>query len=91
MDAVQQRQQKSEDHKASQNFYIGKEGDKIDTALADFLNWYPERSKIKILFLRESEGVYKFGTRRVHVKVGRGNEVLVRVGGGFISAYKFID
>jgi hypothetical protein len=27
----------------------------------------------------------------VHVKVERGNEVLVRVGGGFISAQKFIE
>lgn len=46
---------------------------------------------MKILFLRESEGVYKFGKRRVHVKVERGNEVLVRVGGGFISAQQFIE
>lgn len=46
---------------------------------------------MKILFLRESEGVYKFGKKRVHVKVERGNEVLVRVGGGFISAQQFIE
>ena len=54
--------------------------------MGNFLNGYPEREKMKILFLRESEGVYKFGSKRVHVKVERGNDVLIRVGGGYISA-----
>ena len=46
---------------------------------------------MKILFLRESEGVYRFGSKRVHVKVEKGNQVLVRVGGGFMTAQKFIE
>jgi len=32
--------------------------DKIDTALGNYLNQFPEREKMKIMFLRESEGVY---------------------------------
>jgi len=35
--------------------------DPIDKSMADFYNLKPEMEKMKILFLRESEGVYKFG------------------------------
>ena len=41
----------------------------IDQALGDFLNNYPEREKLKILFLRESAGVYQFGAKKVYIKV----------------------
>ena len=40
---------------------------------------------MRILFLRESEGVYKFGQRRVFVKVEKGNQIRVKVGGGFMG------
>ena len=43
------------------------------------------------MFLREQEGVYQFGQKRVHIKVGKGDQVLVRVGGGYIGASEFID
>ena len=88
---IAELQSKCEQLANNQAIYIGKAGDQIDMAMANFLNRYPERKQMKILFLRESEGVYKFGQRRVHVKVERGNEVLVRVGGGFISVQKFIE
>ena len=39
--------------------------------MAEFINNYPERQKLKILFLRESEGVYQFGQRRVAVRVDK--------------------
>jgi formylmethanofuran dehydrogenase subunit E-like metal-binding protein len=38
--------------------YIPAKDDAIDKKLAEFINNYPERSKLKIMFLRESEGVY---------------------------------
>ena len=41
--------------------YIPKKGDIIEESLANFINMYPEQEKMKILFLRESEGVYRFG------------------------------
>ena len=41
--------------------YIPHKFDHIDLALAQFINKYPEREKMKILFLRESKGVYQFG------------------------------
>jgi len=42
------------------------------------------------MFLRESEGVYQFGQKRVYVKVEKGNQILVRVGGGFMHIDEFI-
>lgn len=72
--------------------YIPKKYDKIDLALATFINFkYPEREQMKILFLRESEGVYSFGKKRVHMKVEKGDQPQVRVGGGFIHVQDFID
>ena len=38
--------------------YIPIKGDPIDQKLAEFINNYPERQKLKIMFMRESEGVY---------------------------------
>ena len=53
--------------------YVPKKYDKIDMALAMVVNTYPEKDKMKILFLRESEGVYIFGSRRVYIKIENGN------------------
>ena len=58
--------------------------------MANYLNTYPEREKLNILFLRESEGVYQFGTKRVAVKVEKDN-IKIRVGGGFLSIDEFLD
>lgn len=49
--------------------YIPNRDDDIDIALANFINTYPERNKMKIMFLRESSGVYQFGHRRVHIDI----------------------
>jgi hypothetical protein len=51
--------------------YIPMKDDVVDKKLAEFINNYPERSKLKIMFLRESEGVYQFGSKRVAVKVDK--------------------
>ena len=42
------------------------------------------------MFLRETEGVYQFGTKRVLVKVEKDN-IKIRVGGGFLSLDEFLD
>ena len=41
--------------------YIPDKGDPIDKKLAEYINNYPDRQKLKIMFMRESEGVYQFG------------------------------
>ena len=42
------------------------------------------------MFIRESEGVYQFGQKRVYIKVEKGGQILVRVGGGFMHIEEFI-
>ena len=74
----------------NQAVYICKKNDKIDKTLGNYLNKYPERDQMKIMFLRESEGVYQFGQKRVYVKVEKGNQILCRVGGGFMHIDQFI-
>ena len=49
--------------------YIPVKEDAIDRKLAEYINNYPERAKLKIMFMRESEGIYQFGTKRVYVRV----------------------
>ena len=70
--------------------YIPIKDDQIDKKLAEFINNYPERSKLKIMFMRESEGVYSFGSKRVAVKVEK-QGIKIRVGGGYLSIDEFLD
>ena len=70
--------------------YIPVKEDAIDKKLAEFINNYPERSKLKIMFMRETEGVYQFGSKRVAVKVEKDN-IKIRVGGGHLSIDEFLD
>ena len=70
--------------------YIPVREDSIDKKLAEYINNYPERQKLKIMFMRESEGVYQFGTKRVAVKVEK-NSIKIRVGGGYLSIDEFLD
>ena len=42
------------------------------------------------MFMRESEGVYQFGTKKVAVKVEQDN-IKIRVGGGYLSIDEFLD
>jgi hypothetical protein len=42
------------------------------------------------MFMRESEGVYQFGSKRVAVKVEKDN-IKIRVGGGYLSIDEFLD
>lgn len=70
--------------------YIPVKGDHIDMRLADFINNYPDRQRLRIMFYRESEGVYQFGTKRVNIRVENG-KINVRVGGGYLSIEEFLD
>ena len=62
----------------------------VDNKLAEYINSYQDPKKLKIMFMRESAGVYEFGSRRVMVKVERGS-IQIKVGGGFLSIDEFID
>ena len=78
------------DLKARIAVYVPVKDDPVDKKLADYINNYPDRQKLKIMFMRESEGVYEFGSRRIAVKVERG-KIEIRVGGGFLSIDEFLD
>ena len=40
--------------------------------------------------MRESEGVYEFGSKRINVRVER-DKIQIKVGGGYLSIDEFID
>ena len=42
------------------------------------------------MFLRESEGIYEFGSRRIAVRVDN-DKINIRVGGGYLSIDEFLD
>lgn len=58
--------------------------------MAEYINNYPERSRLKIMFMRESEGIYQFGTRKIFVRVEK-DKIIIRVGGGYLSIDEFLD
>jgi len=62
----------------------------VDQKLAEYINNYPDRQRLKIMFMRESAGVYEFGTRRVMVRVER-DKIQIKVGGGYLSIDEFLD
>lgn len=78
------------DLKARIAVYIPVKGDTVDKRLAEYINNYPDRNKLKIMFMRESEGVYQFGSKKVAVKVEQ-DKIKVRVGGGYMSVDEFLD
>ena len=38
--------------------YLPVKGDSLDRKLAEYINAYPERDNLKVMFSRQSEGVY---------------------------------
>ncbi len=70
--------------------YIPIKEDDVDKRLAEYINNYPDRSKLKIMFMRESEGIYLFGTRKIYVRV-ENNKIIIRVGGGYLTIDEFLD
>lgn len=80
--------------------FITFQNDPIDNALADYINSSLDPGQLRMLFLRESDGVYQFGSKKVYVKTEGGkilsnlsflSNSLVRVGGGFLSISEFLE
>ena len=78
------------DLKAKMTIYVPFKNDPIDKKLAEYINNYPDKNKLKIMFLRESEGIYQFGTKRVAVRVDQ-DKINIRVGGGYLAIDEFLD
>lgn len=45
---------------------------------------------LRNLFLRESEGVYQFGSKKIYVKVHQ-DKIKIRSGGGYMSIEEFLQ
>jgi len=55
--------------KEKSSVYIPVKEDNIDEKLADFINSSKDPNSLKLLFLREGDGVYQFGSKKVYVKI----------------------
>ena len=55
---IEQLRQYIIDLKSRIAVYIPVKNDPVDKKLAEYINNYPDRQKLKIMFMRESEGVY---------------------------------
>lgn len=69
--------------------YVSLSDDIIDRKIAEFINASNDPQKLTKLFIREREGVYQFGSKRVFVKM-EGDKVFIRVGGGFLTLDEFL-
>lgn len=49
--------------------YQGVKDDPIDKKLAEYINHNQTHKKASMLFVREQEGVYSYGKRRVFIKI----------------------
>ena len=78
------------DLKARVAVYVPVKDDPIDMKVAEFNNNYPDRNKLKIMFMRASSGVYEFGSKRVYVSIEK-QKIKIRTGGGFLSIDEFLD
>lgn len=78
------------DLKGKVSIYVPFKDDSIDMKIAEFINNYPERNKLKVMMMRVSPGVYDFGTRRVVVRIEK-NRIQIRVGGGFMGIEQFLE
>lgn len=61
----------------------------MDAALAEYINASTDPNKLTTLFIRERDGVYQFGSKRVYVKM-EGGKIFIRVGGGFLHLDEFL-
>lgn len=68
--------------------YVQAKDDPIDSALADYLNNLD--IPLQVPFVRESKGIYIFGTKRVFIKLQNG-KLIIRVGGGYMRIEEFIN
>ena len=57
------------DLKARVAIYVPIKEDVVDMKMAEFINNYPDRNRLKIMFMRETVGVYQFGSKRINVRI----------------------
>lgn len=63
-------------------------GDDIDKALANYLN--SRNAVLPLPFIRETEGIYFYGTKKITISVER-QKLTIKVGGGYMFIDEFIE
>mmetsp|Transcript_10071 Transcript_10071/g.16984 ORF Transcript_10071/g.16984 Transcript_10071/m.16984 type:complete len:152 (-) Transcript_10071:35-490(-) len=71
--------------------YIPQAGDDIDYALSVYINQKLEFDGMTVVFVRMSEGVYKFGTKIVYLSCDFMNNLQVRVSGKVMDIEDFVN
>lgn len=71
-------------------YYIPVKSDLVDVKLGEFINLSSERPELKALFVRESQGEYLFGSKKINIRTENGL-LKVRVGGGWLTLDEFVD
>ena len=56
------------DKKDQSPFYAPSGDDVTDVALGTYINNLTDPGRIKYLFIREGEGIYQFGSKKIYVK-----------------------
>jgi esterase/lipase len=64
--------------------------DFTDKKVAEFINNNHSHGKASLFFVREQEGIYTYGKKRLFIKV-ENDQVIVRVGGGYEKIDQFIE
>ena len=77
------------DIKARINVYVPVKSDEVDVKLGEYINHYPNKQKLKLMFLRVQEGVYEFGSRTLMLKLMRGS-IQIKIGGGYQPIDEFL-
>lgn len=70
--------------------YAPVKDDFIDKKIADYINNNLTHKKASLLFVREAEGVYTYGKKKVMIKIEK-DSIIMRVGGGYLTIDEFID
>lgn len=76
--------------KKKNQVYICQIDDEIDLKIAEFIHDSKDSILLTQLFLREDNGVYSFGTKRVFAKIENG-KVFIRYGGGYQTLEQFVN
>ena len=70
--------------------YVPVKEDFIDKKLAEFINHNQVHKKASLLFVREAEGIYTYGKKKVFIKIEK-ESIIIRVGGGYLTIDEFIE
>ena len=64
--------------------------DIVDKRLAEYINTAPAKMRNNMRFEREAEGIYKYGKKRVFMKIEK-DQIIIIVGGGYLTIEEFIE